>query len=119
MLLLFCIIMIIHLFFRPYTQYFFYIHSLFSQMFRVDGGFTAFSTFSTCTKSCGGGGTQRRSRSCSNPKPLFGGKDCVGPREETKVCGEIPCPGNNKQLRKYLSFFLLVQNAFKRILKSN
>ena len=82
-------------------------------MFRVDGGFTAFSAFSTCTKSCGGGGTQRRSRSCSNPKPLFGGKDCVGPREETKVCGEIPCPGNNKQLRKYLSFFFVSPKCFQ------
>ena len=60
----------------------------------VDGGLTPFGPYSKCTKSCGGGGTQKRTRSCTNPKPLFGGKDCNGPLEQTRACGQNPCQGN-------------------------
>merc|ERR1712168_154967 len=57
----------------------------------IDGGWSAFSGWSTCSKKCGGG-TQKRTRTCTNPKPAHGGKDCVGDAEETKKCNENPCP---------------------------
>ena len=59
----------------------------------VDGGYTAWSSFSRCTESCGNG-TKRRSRRCTNPLPQFGGRNCSasGPSFETKVCFMRPCP---------------------------
>lgn len=59
--------------------------------FIVDGGFTPFSNFSSCSKTCGGG-TQSRLRSCSNPEPQFGGKNCSGNYKETRECNTQPCP---------------------------
>ncbi|XP_022783430.1 coadhesin-like [Stylophora pistillata] len=57
----------------------------------VDGSWTAWSEWSTCTKSCSGG-TQRRTRSCTNPKPAHGGKSCVGGTEESQQCNKQACP---------------------------
>eukprot|EP00111_Clytia_hemisphaerica_P024940 TCONS_00073484-protein len=56
-----------------------------------DGGYTSWSTFSSCTLSCGGG-VQSRTRSCTQPPPLNGGKKCSGPSSETKACNTQPCP---------------------------
>ena len=36
---------------------------------------------------------KNRTRSCIGP--FFGGKDCNGPRNDSDVCGDNPCPGNN------------------------
>lgn len=60
--------------------------------FLVDGGFTAWSAYTKCSSTCGGG-TQERTRSCTNPEPAHGGKECVGPTTDTRQCGEDPCPG--------------------------
>lgn len=59
----------------------------------VSGGYTSWSEFSPCTKSCAGG-TQFRTRNCTNPKPEAGGRDCsrLGPPEETASCNTQPCP---------------------------
>jgi len=57
----------------------------------VDGGWSAYSAWSTCSTKCGAG-TQKRTRTCTNPKPAHGGKDCVGPAEETRPCNQGPCP---------------------------
>ncbi|XP_067019938.1 coadhesin-like [Acropora muricata] len=56
----------------------------------IDGGFTEWTGFGKCSKSCGGG-FQTRSRSCTNPIPANGGKDCQGVNEETKVCNLESC----------------------------
>ena len=45
-----------------------------------------------CSATCGGG-SQRKERSCNNPQPRFGGKDCVGEIVMTRKCGTDPCPG--------------------------
>merc|ERR1712150_231959 len=45
------------------------------------------SDWSACTKSCGGG---TQARTCSDPMPANGGKDCVG--DGTKVCNTQSCP---------------------------
>ena len=57
----------------------------------VDGGLSEWSEFGLCSKTCGVG-QQNRSRSCSNPAPLNGGKACEGALEETRDCNIEECP---------------------------
>ena len=61
----------------------------------VDGGFTDWSEYGACSASCGGG-TQKSTRSCTNPAPAHGGKECEGATERTQECGKDPCPGKFK-----------------------
>ncbi|XP_048579839.1 uncharacterized protein LOC5504566 isoform X2 [Nematostella vectensis] len=56
----------------------------------VDGQYTPWSSWGPCTKTCGGG-SQARTRSCSNPPPSFGGRQCTGPRIETQLCAPLAC----------------------------
>ena len=60
----------------------------------IDGGYSLWSDWSVCSSSCGGG-QQQRVRSCSNPQPQFGGKDCshLGEDEEWQDCNTQPCIG--------------------------
>ena len=60
--------------------------------FSVDGGFSKFGDWSECSAKCGGG-TQRRSRTCTNPAPANGGADCKGNSFETRKCNTQACPG--------------------------
>ncbi|KAI6243893.1 Apple domain-containing protein [Aphelenchoides fujianensis] len=46
---------------------------------------TAWSAWTGCSASCGGG-TKSRTRACRN------GRECVGPAEDVRDCGEEPCP---------------------------
>ena len=59
----------------------------------IDGGYTEWSEFSACTRSCNGG-RQKRWRTCFNPKPKYGGRDCerLGPASEVQRCNTFPCP---------------------------
>ena len=61
----------------------------------VDGSYTQWSPFSSCSRTCANG-TMTRTRNCSNPAPKFGGNDCslLGPAEETRECNAFPCPVN-------------------------
>ena len=64
-----------------------------SFLFRsVNGGFTSWSKFSVCSKTCGNG-NQTRSRSCTNPAPKWGGKICTGAYKDTKPCNLKSCAG--------------------------
>ncbi|XP_073782549.1 adhesion G protein-coupled receptor B1 isoform X22 [Danio rerio] len=55
----------------------------------VDGQWQLWSTWSGCTKTCGGG-SQQRQRLCYGP--FFGGEACPGDREEVRRCNEKRCP---------------------------
>ena len=70
------------------------------------GGYTNWSEWSVCRKTCDGG-VKKRTRSCSNPSPSNGGQPCVdqglGPAEETAACNENPCPSKLKYLLASLS----------------
>ena len=68
-------------------------HNIFIQFFTVDGGFTSWSDWSCCSRSCGNG-TKVRYRSCTNPAPANGGLECTGERNQTESCLGTSCPGN-------------------------
>jgi len=67
----------------------------------IDGGYTEWSTWEACSKSCGGG-IKLRKRTCTNPEPLNGGKDCLqqhlGTDTDQMECNPTCCPGNNNWL---------------------
>lgn len=59
----------------------------------VDGSWTPWTSFSTCTVTCGGG-ESKRTRNCTSPLPQHGGKNCSGVNNETKICNIDHCPGD-------------------------
>ena len=64
----------------------------------VDGGWSTWSTWTSCNKPCGGGSRQRF-RSCDSPMAEFGGEDCGGEDMEDEDCNiGVPC------IRKMLFF---------------
>ena len=63
----------------------------------VDGKWTEFVDWSECSATCGGG-TQTRTRTCTNPAPAHGGSDCQGESSETQDCNTQDCPG---KINKY------------------
>ena len=64
--------------------------------FTVNGGYSSWSVYSVCTKTCGIG-TQSRTRTCNDPAPQHGGMDCsqLGMDTEVKECNKEPCPSKN------------------------
>ena len=74
----------------------------------MDGGYSAYGDWSACSADCGGG-TQTRTRTCTNPAPANGGADCVGDSSETRDCSNTDgCPGNHKyfflELKKVVNY---------------
>ena len=61
----------------------------------MNGGFTEWTSFDECSTTCGLG-KQERTRSCTNPEPKHGGKECHGPVIDYKECNVKPCPGKSK-----------------------
>ncbi|XP_059608561.1 A disintegrin and metalloproteinase with thrombospondin motifs 20 isoform X2 [Phlebotomus argentipes] len=57
----------------------------------VDGGWGSWSSYSECSRSCGGG-AQFITRECNAPEPMNGGKYCVGARIKYKSCNTHSCP---------------------------
>lgn len=60
----------------------------------VDGGYTEWTAWMKCSKSCGGG-VVKRFRNCTSPPPQYGGRDCsvLGPEILTEACNNMHCPG--------------------------
>lgn len=70
--------------------------------YQVDGGFSPWSEWSVCTKTCGTGQTTR-SRTCTDPSPSIpepetvvddvsmGGLNCTGDYTQVKTCNEQTC----------------------------
>lgn len=56
----------------------------------VDGRWLSWSSWGSCSKTCGGG-SQQRQRMCEGP--YFGGEPCPGERGELRRCNEKRCPG--------------------------
>lgn len=69
------------------------IFSKSSNLISVDGKWSVWSNFGTCSKTCGTG-ERERTRVCSKPAPSNGGKPCPGTPTEKKQCNTKDCPGN-------------------------
>ena len=53
----------------------------------MEGQWSNWSSFGSCTcESPGLRGLRIASRTCSNPKPQNGGRDCLGPSKKYKIC---------------------------------
>ncbi|XP_055376724.1 hemicentin-1-like [Condylostylus longicornis] len=59
----------------------------------VDGGWSVWSSWTSCSVTCGVG-TKERYRTCNSPKPANGGKFCKGLDKMVQTCISIPCPIN-------------------------
>ncbi|XP_075038771.1 hemicentin-1 [Mixophyes fleayi] len=57
----------------------------------VDGKWSTWGGWTTCSLSCGGG-LRQRSRECSNPAPQYGGHKCEGKEFENELCNDDLCP---------------------------
>lgn len=58
----------------------------------VDGNWGSWLSWSQCSLSCGGG-IRSRQRRCDNPRPQFGGTECMGSETQRDYCNNDPCPG--------------------------
>ena len=58
-----------------------------------DGGWSSYGDWSACSAVCGGG-TQTKTKTCTNPASQYGGLDCVGEDSETRDCNVYSCGGN-------------------------
>uniref|UniRef100_A0A672YX51 Uncharacterized protein n=1 Tax=Sphaeramia orbicularis TaxID=375764 RepID=A0A672YX51_9TELE len=56
----------------------------------VHGSWSSWSEFSPCSRTCGGGITHR-TRQCNNPRPAFGGDECVGLDIQAELCHQQSC----------------------------
>ncbi|XP_006889103.1 PREDICTED: A disintegrin and metalloproteinase with thrombospondin motifs 14 [Elephantulus edwardii] len=68
------------------------------QLYGQDGGWSSWTNFGSCSRSCGGG-VRSRSRSCDSPIPAYGGRACSGPMFEYQVCSSEECPGPYEDFR--------------------
>ncbi|VDI61642.1 Hypothetical predicted protein [Mytilus galloprovincialis] len=66
-----------------------------SNLYPVNGGWSRWAQWSTCTRSCNGG-VQTRSHTCNNPSPKYRGSCCQGNTLETRTCNNTPCPVNGR-----------------------
>uniref|UniRef100_A0A665TKS7 ADAM metallopeptidase with thrombospondin type 1 motif, 2 n=1 Tax=Echeneis naucrates TaxID=173247 RepID=A0A665TKS7_ECHNA len=54
-------------------------------LLRQDGGWGTWSSYGSCSRTCGGG-VRFRSRRCDNPAPANGGRTCFGNSYEFQLC---------------------------------
>ena len=62
----------------------------------VDGMWSSWDTWNSCSKTCDGGKRQRY-RTCTNPKPKHPGPNCNGTNREGKHCNEQACTLKSKR----------------------
>ncbi|XP_075041887.1 A disintegrin and metalloproteinase with thrombospondin motifs 13 isoform X2 [Mixophyes fleayi] len=56
----------------------------------VHGVWSRWSSYSACSRSCGGG-VLVRTRQCNNPRPAFGGRSCAGADLQAEMCNVQAC----------------------------
>ena len=57
----------------------------------VNGNWAVWGRWSVCSKTCGGG-SMKRTRTCSNPAPKHGGRKCQGSSQQYVSCNDQSCP---------------------------
>ena len=65
----------------------------------IQGGWGAWSSYSHCSRTCGGG-IQESHRECNNPVPQNGGKYCMGSKRRYLSCNTNECPAHLPNLRE-------------------
>lgn len=84
-----------HIAWNSLNMLFLFFYSCFDVIwFKVDGGWTTWESWTSCTRSCESG-TQLRVRNCSQPAPQNGGKFCPGQMREERACNTQACPGKS------------------------
>lgn len=78
----------------------------------IDGGWTHWGCWGSCSSTCGDVGRQSRSRTCTNPAPRYNGSSCAGSMTDSQPClPEVSCaPGTTSFLynsEKMIDLFLL------------
>ena len=70
--------------------------------FQVNGQFSSWKKgpcMSEDGRRCGFGmGRLKMSRTCTNPRPAYGGDDCTGDKGKTEDCSMEPCPRKNLRI---------------------
>ncbi|KAL5246746.1 hypothetical protein ACHWQZ_G018832 [Mnemiopsis leidyi] len=66
----------------------------------VNGGWSEYSDWSACSANCGGG-SQYRTKTCTNPPPANGGADCPGEAVETRSCNNFACSDTEFETYQY------------------
>ncbi|XP_060593950.1 coadhesin-like [Ruditapes philippinarum] len=56
----------------------------------VDGQWSGWSTWSSCSVTCGNG-KRTKIRTCTNPAPTSGGLNCTGSDTRVTACKKQPC----------------------------
>ena len=79
------------------------LNLLFIFNFVVDGNFSEWSSWTSCSVSCSEG-VRTRERTCTNPPPV-NAKNCTGSYADQTGCNEGPCP-DVKKFYILLSTFL-------------
>ena len=84
------------------------------RLFVVDGRWSLWKPWGPCSLTCAGG-VQRRIRTCSNPPPKYGGKNCEGNALQTQSCNRAPCPGTIFPLDSaVLDFLIFIQFSIEQ-----
>uniref|UniRef100_A0A7N8X386 A disintegrin and metalloproteinase with thrombospondin motifs 2-like n=1 Tax=Mastacembelus armatus TaxID=205130 RepID=A0A7N8X386_9TELE len=60
-------------------------------LLRQDGGWGMWSSYGSCSRTCGGG-VRFRTRRCDNPAPANRGRTCFGNSFEFQLCSQDECP---------------------------
>uniref|UniRef100_A0A4W6E7F8 ADAM metallopeptidase with thrombospondin type 1 motif, 2a n=1 Tax=Lates calcarifer TaxID=8187 RepID=A0A4W6E7F8_LATCA len=60
-------------------------------LLRQDGSWGTWSSYGSCSRTCGGG-VRFRTRRCDNPAPANGGRTCFGNSYEFQMCSQEECP---------------------------
>ncbi|XP_057306541.1 coadhesin-like [Hydractinia symbiolongicarpus] len=73
----------------PFTNYIYDTQST-KEKQAVPGGWSEWSSWSACSRKCGGG-LKERMRTCTNPKPTYDGSYCEGEGSDSSECNTERC----------------------------
>ena len=80
-------------------------------IFNLAGNWGLWTSWSTCSATCGTG-QQTRSRLCNNPPPTNGGEFCMGSNQDQQTCLAPSCPAG-------MSYFKMLLTNSTRVLPVN
>lgn len=73
----------------------------------VDGNWATWGSYGACTVTCGGG-SQTRTRTCSDPAPQHGGTTCSGSSSSHQTCNTHNCPSKQKCMSPVIFLILIM-----------